>query len=243
MSDIIDKNLPIPDHVGIIMDGNGRWAKKRGLKRTDGHEQGIEAIFDVIKRANRLGIKAVTLYAFSTENWKRPMTEVTFLMKLPNKFLNKYLPELIENNIKVMMTGFSNRIPDYTKEAIKKGIRDTKDNDGLILNIAFNYGGRAEIVQAIKDIVQEVQKGELSPSDISEDTVTKHLLTHQLTPYDDVDFMIRTSGEQRISNFLLWQNAYSEFYFTDVHWPEFDGDAFEEAIAEYQHRQRRFGKV
>lgn len=234
---------PIPKHVAIIMDGNGRWAQERGLSRSAGHEEGVEAIRRVSLTANKLGVKVLTLYAFSTENWKRPMNEIKFLMNLPNRFFKKFIPELQENNVKVMITGFEQRIPDFTKKAIYQAVAETKDNTGMILNFAFNYGGRAEIVHAVQEIASSVVDGKLKPSDIDEDSISSNLLTAPLGEYQDVDFLIRTSGEQRLSNFLLWQNAYSEFYFSNEYWPDYNGELFERAIIEYQKRNRRFGGV
>lgn len=238
-----DSTRVIPRHVGIIMDGNGRWAKERGLKRTEGHRQGIDSIRKVAIKANELGIKIVTLYAFSTENWGRPASEVSFLMRLPNEFFNKFIPELVENNIRVNITGFPDYVPSPTKKVIEQAIHATADCEGMTLNFAFNYGGRAEIIGACQEIARAVKIGEVSIDDIDEDLFAQHLLTAPLIPNDDIDYMIRTSGEQRLSNFLLWQNAYSEFYFTDTFWPDFDGEAFEEAINQFQDRHRRYGKV
>lgn len=240
---MVENSQMIPKHIGIIMDGNGRWAQARGLKRTDGHREGVEAIRRVAIKANELGVKVITLYAFSTENWGRPLTEVSYLMKLPGEFFKTFVPELVANNIRVALTGFPDRVPSPTKNAIQKAIDATTHCTGMTLNFAFNYGARAEIVEACRAIAKEAVSGEISPQDIDEEMFAKHLLTAPLIPNDDIDYMIRTSGEQRMSNFLLWQNAYSEFYFTDKYWPDFDGDALEEAINEYQKRHRRYGKL
>lgn len=231
----------MPNHVAIIMDGNGRWAEAQGLERSAGHQEGVEAIRRVALSANQLGVKVLTLYAFSTENWKRPMKEVRFLMKLPGQFFKRFIPELMENNVKIMMTGFEDRVPDYTKKEIYKGIEETKNNTGMILNFAFNYGGRAEITEAVREIAEEVTTGSIRTKEIDEDLIASHLLTADLGDYQDVDFLIRTSGEQRLSNFLLWQNAYSEFYFSREYWPEYNQELFEKAILNYQSRNRRFG--
>ena len=231
----------IPKHVAIIMDGNGRWAEVQGLERSAGHQEGVEAIRRVALSANQLGVKVLTLYAFSTENWKRPMKEVRFLMKLPGQFFERFIPELMENNVKIMMTGFEDRVPDYTKKEIHRGIEETKNNTGMILNIAFNYGGRADITNAMSEIGEKLIAGRLRTKDIDEDLVSSHLLTAKLGDYQDVDFLIRTSGEQRLSNFLLWQNAYSEFYFSQEYWPEYNHELFEKAILDFQSRNRRFG--
>ncbi|MDN6196117.1 MAG: isoprenyl transferase [Atopostipes suicloacalis] len=231
----------VPNHVAIIMDGNGRWAESQGLERSVGHQEGVEAIRRVSLSANKIGIKVLTLYAFSTENWKRPLKEIQFLMKMPGRFFKKFIPELMENNVKVMMTGFEDRIPDYTKRDIFKAIEKTKNNTGMILNFAFNYGGRAEITEAVRQISKKLLNEEIKAKDIDEDLISKHLQTSKLGEYQDVDFLIRTSGEQRLSNFLLWQNAYSEFYFSPEYWPEYDHKLFVEAIRKYQSRNRRFG--
>ncbi len=234
---------PIPEHVAIIMDGNGRWAQEKGLDRSAGHAQGVEAIRRVTISANSLGIKVLTLYAFSTENWKRPFKEVQYLMGLPSQFFDRFVPELMEENVRVVVTGFEQKIPDFTKRSILKAVEKTKKNTGMILNFAFNYGGRAEIVEATKTIAQEVLAGNLHTNQIDEELFSTFLLTAQLREYQDVDFLIRSSGEERLSNFLLWQNAYSEFYFTDALWPDFDAELFQKAIVEYQARNRRYGGV
>ena len=238
----IQKEL-VPNHVAIIMDGNGRWAQEKGLSRSAGHKEGVEAIRRVTISANDLGVKVLTLYAFSTENWSRPLKEIQYLMSLPTEFFKRFVPELIENNIKVMVTGFEKKVPDITKRAIHKAVEDTKDSTGMILNFAFNYGGRAEIVEAVRDISKEVLDGKIKADKIDENIITNHLLTAQLGELSDVDYLIRTSGEQRLSNFLLWQNAYSEFYFVDEYWPDFTRELFEQAILAYQNRSRRFGGV
>lgn len=237
------QNGLVPDHVAIIMDGNGRWAKERGLDRSEGHKEGVEAIRRVALSANQLGVKVLTLYAFSTENWKRPIKEIQYLMALPGKFFKRFVPELNENNVKVMVTGFEKQVPDITKRAIFKAVEETKNNTGMILNFAFNYGGRAEIVQAVQEIAQEVKNKKLKPEAINEEIIASNLLTAQLGEFQEVDFLIRSSGEKRLSNFLLWQNAYSEFYFTSEYWPDFNEKLFEQAILEYQNRNRRFGGV
>lgn len=233
----------VPNHVAIIMDGNGRWAEEQGLDRSAGHEEGVEAIRRVSLSANKLGVKVLTLYAFSTENWKRPVKEVHYLMKLPGQFFKRFVPELMEKNVKVMMTGFEERVPDFTKKDIRNAVEQTKNNTGMILNFAFNYGGRAEITEAVREIAKDLSTGKIQANKINEELIASHLLTSQLGEYQDVDYLIRTSGEQRLSNFLLWQNAYSEFYFTSEYWPDFNEDLFKKAILEYQSRNRRFGGV
>ena len=234
----------VPAHIGIIMDGNGRWAKKRMQPRVFGHKAGMEALQTVTKAANKLGVKVITVYAFSTENWTRPDQEVKFIMNLPVEFYDNYVPELHANNVKIQMIGETDRLPKQTFEALTKAEELTKNNTGLILNFALNYGGRAEITQALKQISQNVLDEEINPSDITEDLIGDYLFTQYL-PKDlrDPDLIIRTSGELRLSNFLPWQGAYSELYFTDILWPDFDEAALKEAILDYNHRHRRFGGV
>ncbi|MFB6497409.1 isoprenyl transferase [Bacillus haynesii] len=230
----------IPEHIAIIMDGNGRWAKKRAMPRIAGHHEGMKVVRQTTKLANELGVKALTLYAFSTENWKRPKFEVDFLMKLPEEFLGTYLPELVEENVRVRLTGDREGLPPHTIRAVEKAIRDTENNDGLILNFALNYGGRAEIVRAAKKIAEEAKKGTLNTEEIDEKLFSDYLMTEAL---QDPDLLIRTSGEIRLSNFMLWQLAYSEFLFTDVLWPDFKEVHLLQAIGEYQRRGRRFGGI
>lgn len=230
----------IPAHVAIIMDGNGRWAKSKGLPRVAGHREGMKVINKVVKKANELGIKVLTLYAFSTENWKRPKTEVDFLMRLPERFLSIELPKLKEENVKVMLMGSKENLPEHTLNAVETAIKETENNTGLILNFALNYGSRSEIIEAVKEIVLDVNNGKIKVDEINEEVLTKHLMTNQLS---DPDLLIRTSGEIRLSNFMLWQLAYSEFWFTDVLWPDFTEKHFEEAIQVYQNRGRRYGGV
>jgi|SRR5690625_2497544 len=230
----------LPEHVAIIMDGNGRWAKKRRLPRIAGHKEGMNTVRDITKVASKLNIKILTLYAFSTENWKRPTTEVDYLMKIPKLFLNKYLPELMDNNVKVSVIGDLNQIPVFTQDAVAHAIEKTKHNDGLLLNFAFNYGGRNEIIRAIKQIISDVDGKQLSVDSLDEQCFSKYLYTNNIC---DPDLLIRTSGEQRLSNFLLWQLAYTEFWFTDVLWPDFNQATFMEALYDYEKRIRRYGGV
>ncbi|ADH99285.1 isoprenyl transferase [Salisediminibacterium selenitireducens] len=230
----------IPKHIAIIMDGNGRWAKKRGLPRVAGHREGMNTIRRTVRQANKYGVKILTLYAFSTENWKRPRPEVEFLMRLPERFLSKELPELIEQNVRVRITGEKDKLPEYTKRAVEKAVAETAHNDGLILNFALNYGSRSEMIQGIQSICRDVKDNNLSIDEIDEACFTGRLMTHDL---DDPDLLIRTSGEIRLSNFMLWQLAYAEFWFTNVLWPDFKEDDFQEAILVYQNRQRRYGGV
>lgn len=228
----------IPNHVAIIMDGNGRWAKQRGLPRIAGHKQGMDNVKQIVEVANAYQIKVLTLYAFSTENWKRPDQEVKYLMKLPQEFLNVYLPDLIKENVKIEMIGQMDQLPPHTKEAITKAIDKTKHNTGLILNIAMNYGSRSEIVNMVKSIAEDVHMNQLDPSQIDEQLVNNYLYTSHLP---DPDLLIRTSGEIRLSNFLLWQLAYTEFWFTDAYWPAFSEKEFVEALKAFQKRKRRYG--
>lgn len=232
------KGEAIPTHIAIIMDGNGRWAKKRALPRVAGHHEGMQTVRKITRCACDLGVKVLTLYAFSTENWKRPKSEVEFLMRLPEQFLTSFLPELMERNIKVEMIGVMESLPTYTQNALKKAMEATKDNTGLILNFAMNYGGRAEIVMAMQQLMKEVEAGKLTIEALNEQHITQYMMTSHLP---EPDLLIRTSGEVRISNFMLWQLAYTEFWFTDTHWPDFDEACLNEAIGVYQKRNRRYG--
>lgn len=232
------KKEQIPAHVAIIMDGNGRWAKKRSLPRIAGHHEGMKTVRKITRFANELGVKVLTLYAFSTENWKRPKLEVEFLMQLPNEFLGVYLPELIEQNVQVKMIGDIESLPRHTRQAITKAMESTKDNTGLILNFAMNYGSRVEIVKAVQQIAQMVTEGEINVQDINEELLSSQLMTRNLP---EPDLLIRTSGEVRLSNFMLWQSAYTEFWFTDTLWPDFDDRSFLKAVEDYQLRSRRYG--
>lgn len=230
----------IPQHIAFIMDGNGRWAKKRMMPRTYGHNEGTKTIRKIALEANRLGVKAMTVYAFSTENFSRPEEEVQFIFKLPKVFFESYLKELIENNVKISMIGHLEKAPEATQKIIKEAIEQTKDNTGLNLCFAFIYGSRDEIVCSTKEIAQRVKEGQLDIEDINEDYFQSTLMTSHLP---DVDLMIRTSGEQRLSNFMLWQLAYAEFIFTPVYWPDFDEQELHKAIWQYQNRDRRFGGI
>lgn len=234
------KEQAIPPHVAIIMDGNGRWAKKRAMPRVAGHHEGMKVVRRMTKLANELGVKVLTLYAFSTENWKRPKIEVDYLMKLPEEFLGTFLPELVEENVRVEMMGYKESLPPHTLAAIEKAMDETKENDGLILNFALNYGSRAEILDAVKRVLDDFDRGIISKDMLNEEQLSTYLMTSGLP---DPDLLIRTSGEIRLSNFMLWQLAYTEFYFTDVLWPDFAEHDFLEAIEIYQNRQRRFGGV
>ena len=228
----------IPTHVAIIMDGNGRWAKKRNMPRVKGHYEGMQTVKKITKYASKLGIKYLTLYAFSTENWARPKEEVNYLMGLPEKMFTSFMPELMENNVKVEVIGVVEKLPENTRKAVEDAIEQTKNNTGLKLIFALNYGSKDEIVTAVKRIAQGAANNEYKVEEIDEQLISDNLFTKD-TP--DPDLLIRTSGEQRISNFLLWQIAYSEFIFTKVAWPDFVEEEFYKALLEYQSRDRRFG--
>lgn len=230
----------IPRHVAIIMDGNGRWAKKRGLPRIAGHKEGVDVVQQTVRTASKYNIEVLTLFTFSTENWKRPIPEVQFLMKLPKQFLNTYLPELMEKNVRVETIGQFDTLPAHTKEAIIDAKEKTKNNDGLLLNFAINYGGREEILQAVKQISLDVENKQIETEDVDEETFSSYLYTNGV---GDPDLLIRTSGERRISNFLLWQLAYTEFWFTDVLWPDFREEVFVQALQDYEKRKRRYGGI
>ena len=236
-----DENGIIPAHVAIIMDGNGRWAKKKLMPRVYGHKEGMNTVKKITIEASRLNVKVLTLYAFSTENWKRPTDEVNFLMGLPIDFFDVFMPELMQNNIKVTTIGWIDQLPEKTLKVVQNAIEKTKDNTGLILNFALNYGSRAEILQATTMIAHDVAAGKLSADAITDDVFSGYLFTSGLGEWQDPDLLIRTSGEIRLSNFLLWQAAYSEMYFTEEFWPDFSIASLRAALAEYQHRNRRFG--
>ena len=224
------------EHVAIIMDGIGRWAKEKGLPRTAGHKRGVETVREIAIYANSLGIKYLTLYAFSTENWKRPENEVNFLMSLPAFFFKSYIKELMENNIKVTMIGEFDRIPLEAKTIFKNAIEQTKNNTGMVLNFAMNYGGRDEIIHACKRYAQDYAKGIVN--DLNEESFKSYLMTKD---FPDVDLLIRTSNELRLSNFLLYEVAYSEFVFINRYWPDFSSKDLDYCINEYNKRNRRFG--
>ena len=233
-------NAPLPQHIAIILDGNGRWAKKRGLPRTAGHQEGAMNVREITKLCANIGIKALTVYAFSTENWKRPDEEVKFLMKLPIKFFNEFAPELVENNIRLKVIGNVEELPTDLQQKVLEISELTKNNTKMTLTIALNYGSQDEIKQAVQAIATEVKNGQLNVEDINEDVIDQHLMTSDLPP---LDLMIRTSGELRISNYLLWQLAYAELYFTSIAWPDFKEEQLYEALLDYQKRNRRFGAL
>ncbi len=230
----------IPKHIAFIMDGNGRWAKQRKMPRTFGHHEGTKTIRNIALECNELGVKAMTVYAFSTENFKRDSKEVEYIFKLPKEFFNLYLKELIENNVQLRYIGHLEMAPQETRDIINDAIDQTKNNTGLILTFAFIYGGRDEIVQTAKIIAQKYKDGEISLDDITENYFEQHLMTGDLPA---VDLMVRTSGEYRLSNYLPWQLAYAEFIFDDTLWPDYNKECLYRAIAIYQGRERRFGGV
>ena len=235
---IIDDD--IPDHIAIIMDGNGRWARERSLPRIAGHREGINSVRVITRICGELGVKHLTLYTFSTENWKRPRTEVRALMTLLSKTINIEIEELHKNNVCFTIIGDLNMFPESTRKGLLNGVKLTKGNDGLNLCLALNYGSRQEIVDGIKSITRKIQIGNLSISQINEEEFSKELYTAGMP---DPDLLIRTSGEYRLSNFLLWQSAYTEILMTDIYWPDFRENQFLNAIYDYQSRERRFGKV
>ncbi|MGB7595342.1 MAG: isoprenyl transferase [Erysipelotrichaceae bacterium] len=226
-------------HVAIIMDGNGRWAKKQNKVRTFGHSSGSENVREIAIAANDLGVEVLTLYAFSTENWKRPAEEVNFLMKLPEVFFAKFLKELMEKNIRIQTIGELEAFPDDTRGVLMRAIQTTKDNTGMILCFAMNYGARREILLAAKRFAEDLNHGKIN-AEADEDTFESYLMTHAYPP---VDVCIRTSGEQRLSNFLLWQLAYAELVFVDEAWPEFTPGRFKEVLTQTAQRERRFGGI
>ena len=241
MERIIDgEKLNVPEHIAVIMDGNGRWAKKRFMPRGFGHKAGADALEQALEDADELGIKYLTVYAFSTENWKRSVEEVTGLMNLFRRFLENAIPKSNKNNVRVRVIGERSKLAPDIITAINNLEEATKANTGLQFNVAINYGGRDEIARAMKKIAEEVKDGKLSPEDITEEVISSHLDTWEIP---DPDLLIRTSGEERLSNFLPWQLAYSEFYFTDTLWPDFNRDSFIEAIRHYTKRDRRYGGV
>ena len=232
------KNLP--KHIAIIMDGNGRWAKQKGLLRTIGHEKGSRAVREVVEASAEIGLENLTLYAFSTENWNRPKLEVETLMKLLISSLRKEMDRLHDNDIKLNAIGDLNSLPAKVLEELTDVIKKTRNNTRMTLTVALSYGSREELVHAMKEIGNKVKNNIISPEKIDETIINEHLYTQNLP---DVDLLIRTSGEQRISNFLLWQIAYAELYFTDVLWPDFSKEELYLALHSYQNRERRFGKT
>ena len=230
----------LPSHVAVIMDGNGRWAKKRLLNRIQGHEKGSKTVRAIVRACREIGISYLTLYAFSTENWQRPQSEVLALMTLLKKFLESEKKEMLDNNIRLYAIGQIERLPENVRQTLHNVMALTKNNNGMTLNLALSYGGRAEIVKMVKEIAIKAKEGRIGPDSITPEIISEHLYTHQMP---DPDLLIRTSGEMRISNFLLWQIAYSEIYITDTLWPDFGKDEFVQILKDYQQRERRFGKV
>ena len=230
----------IPKHIGIIMDGNGRWANNRFLPRIAGHKEGMNRVVDIVEECCKIGVRTLTLYAFSTENWKRPEDEVKGLMNILVIYINSQLKRILENNIIFRVIGDYSRLPSSIVKLLDNSIDKSKNNTGMILNIALNYGGRAEIISSIKDLFDDVSKGKFSIDNLNEESFKNYLYTKENS---DVDLMIRTGNEKRISNFLIYQLAYSEFYFTDTLWPEFYANDLYEAIYDFQNRNRRFGGI
>jgi undecaprenyl diphosphate synthase len=230
----------LPQHVAAIMDGNGRWAKRRGLPRLIGHQRGVDALKDLLRCCRDWGVPALTAYAFSTENWGRPLEEVEFLMTLFERVLRRERPDMMAENVRIRFIGNLEALPVSLQEEIARSMAETKENTGIQFTIATNYGGRQEIVQACRAIAAKVRQGAIDPEDIDEAIFERHLYTAGLS-YPDL--LIRTSGEMRLSNFLLWQMAYAEIYVTETLWPDFDRKEFHKALTDYQERDRRFGKV
>lgn len=230
----------LPKHIALIMDGNGRWAEQRKLPRIAGHREGMKALKRIITYAHEIGLQIMTCYAFSTENWKRPQWEVDLLMRLPQEYLKDELPNLMEKNIQVRMLGEMERLPSHTRAAIEEAIEKTASNSGMVLNFAINYGGRLDIVHAVKQIIKKVEKGEITAEDVNEEFVSQNLYTAGL---EEPDLLIRPGGEFRISNFLLWQIAYTELWFCDINWPDFKPEHLKKAIYDFQQRERRFGGI
>jgi len=230
----------LPHHIAIIMDGNGRWAQNRGLPRYAGHKAGVGSVRSVVEQCTQLGVEVLTLFAFSSENWKRPPKEVGMLMELFMTVLNREVKRLARNNVRLRIIGDRSAFSDRLQAKIKEAEAATAGNDGLVLQVAANYGGRWDVTQAARRLAEKVRAGELLPEEITEKCLAAEL---SFAGLPDPDLMIRTGGEQRVSNFLLWQSAYSELYFTDVLWPDFSEDIFTEALAWFDGRQRRFGKT
>lgn len=230
----------IPRHVAIIMDGNGRWAEARGLARSEGHSEGVVSVNHITRVAGEMGVKYLTLYAFSTENWNRPKEEVDALMRLIAWSILRETPELVRNNVRLRLIGDIERLPEEARDCLGKGLEATSECTGLNLILSLSYSSRWELTHAMRELAGKAARGEINPDDISEATISSHLTT---SSFPDPDLLIRTGGEHRISNFLLWQIAYSELYFTPVLWPDFREEEFVKAIASFQNRERRFGKT
>ena len=233
-------DLKIPRHIAIIMDGNGRWAKERGLPRTEGHRRGADSVQAITEACGEMGVEFLTLYAFSTENWKRPKSEVAALMKMLERFLKEKTREMMRQNVRLQAIGRLHDLPESCQTQLHKSIGETSQNTGLTLILALSYGAREEILDGIRSLLDSVEKGHLDRAMIDAEVFSKHLYTRY---YPDPDLLIRTSGELRLSNFLLWQLSYTEFYITDLLWPDFGKEQLRAAIREYGRRQRRFGGV
>ncbi len=238
-TNLLDPNR-IPGHIAIIMDGNGRWAKRHGKPRIYGHQQGVESVRTIVEACREFGVKYLTIYAFSTENWNRPLQEVNALMELLIRTIGKETPELNSKNVRIRMIGDMSSLPQDCRVQLNDAMALTAQNEALQLVLALSYSGRWEIKNALQSIAAKVQAGVLNPAEIDEQLIAAHLATSEIP---DPELIIRTSGEYRISNYLLWQSAYAEFYFTETLWPDFDRDAFVKALLEYQGRERRFGKI
>lgn len=234
------ENLKIPRHIAIIMDGNGRWAKERGLPRTDGHRRGADSVEAIVEGCGEMGVEFLTLYAFSTENWKRPKMEVNALMKMLEHFLKAKTPELMKQNVRLQAIGRLHDLPLRTQKQLHRTIEATSQNSGLTLILALSYGAREEIIDGIRSLVESIEQGHLDKGMITADVFSKHLYTRY---FPDPDLLVRTSGEMRISNFLLWQLSYTEFYITQTLWPDFRKPQLLEALREFNRRDRRFGGV
>ena len=232
------KEVNIPQHIAIILDGNGRWAKKRGMPRTFGHEHGVKRLIEVTRLCGQIGVRELTVFAFSTENWNRPEAEIEYLMSAPVEYIEKNIEKLKEKNIKINFVGRKDRFPVPTLDAINKIMLTTQNNTGMVLNVAFDYGGRNDIVEATKIVASKVISKEVLFEEIDEEYFSKQMFVNT-----NVDLLIRTSGELRVSNFLLWQMAYAEFYFTKCLWPDFDEKELLKAIKSFNKRKRRFGGV
>ena len=230
----------VPRHVAIIMDGNGRWAESQGLPRVRGHEEGAVSVREIVRGCRRKGVEALTLYSFSTENWRRPKAEVGALMSLLQRYVLQERQEIMEHGIRLRAIGQVDRLPIFVRTPLRALVRESRDNTGMTLNLALSYGGRAEIVDAVQSLAEDVKRGRIKPRDIDEAAISSRLYT---AGQPDPDLLIRTSGELRVSNFLLWQIAYAEIYVTDISWPEFRSAELDAAFAAYGSRQRRFGKT
>ena len=236
----IERHGDLPNHIAIIMDGNGRWAKSHSFKRISGHKEGINSVREIVRVCGEIGVKFLTLYTFSCENWTRPKSEVSSIMNLLFSTIKKEIENLHKNNVRLSAIGKLDDLPNKSYKEIMEGINKTKDNTGLNLILALSYGSRQELLMAVRRIVDRFKEKEINIKDISENMISKELYTSKIP---DPDLLIRTGGENRISNFLLWQSAYTEFYMTDIHWPDFREKELLDSIIDYQMRQRRFGKI